>query len=433
MLMFLPILSAIADRIADLQARGGLTPPVRRLIAEIAAWIQAGEEDPAMARCLKAAAASATPAHPTHWDALLLASLTTRLGDLVDLRQDTRALRAEIVAERSAAEPLAFRHRAASRHVRHRDHGMALRSAIGVAATILLTSAIWIATAWPDGSGAPMMAAVACCFFATLDDPAPAIMGFATSAIIGALVGGVYLFAILPFATNIETVILFLAPAYLVCGTLMQQPRTAALAVGTAVNGSTLLALQTSYSAEFAAFTNSAIAVILGMWVAALVTRLVRSVGGGWSARRLLRTNRATLLGAARGEGARDGAGLSALMLDRLGLLAPRLAVLPPDDLAGIADLVAEVRAAINLAELRRGRADLSPEERRAVDAVLAALPGHLAGRGDDLLARIDAALDATAREAGGEARLGLVGLRRALHPEAPPYRPRTSRLEVAA
>jgi hypothetical protein len=65
MLMFLPILSAIADRVAALRAQGGLTPPVRRLIEEIGAWIQAGEEDPAAARRLRAAAAAATPARPT--------------------------------------------------------------------------------------------------------------------------------------------------------------------------------------------------------------------------------------------------------------------------------------------------------------------------------------------------------------------------------
>ncbi|WP_336489243.1 FUSC family protein [Methylobacterium nigriterrae] len=428
MLMFLPILSAIADRVAALEAGGGLDRAGRRVLADLGAWLRMGGTDPDEARRLARMAADAAPPHPATWDELLRASLMLRLRDFIDLRQDIRALRREVLDGRTTRVPPAFRHLAAPGHVRHRDHGMALRSALGVTATILLTCAIWIATGWPDGSGAPMMAAVACCFYATLDDPAPAIMGFATSAIIGAAVGGLYLFALLPLATNIESVILLLMPAYLVCGALMQEPRTAPLATGAAVNGSTLLALQSTYSADFPAFANAAVAVIVGMWVAALVTRLLRSVDAGWSARRLRLRNRATLLGAARRVGYRDGAGLSALMLDRLGLLAPRLVALPPDDLAGTADLVAEVRAAMNLAELRRGRSRLPAGARRAVDRVLDGLPDHAAGNTRPLLGWIDAALDATAPGPGtdepcGEACLGLVGLRRALFPDALPYR----------
>jgi hypothetical protein len=43
-------------------------------------------------------------------------------------------------------------------------------------------------------------------------------------------------------------------------------------------------------------------------------------------------------------------------MLDRVGLIAPRLAALPPDDAEWTADLLAEVRVGINLVELRRVR-----------------------------------------------------------------------------
>lgn len=446
MLMFLPIVSAVADRIETLERAGALPPRLRGLLDEMAAWIEAGITDPAEAARLRAAAGSLAPAlgaRPT-WNDLVMASLLGRLVDFIDLRQDTRLLQRHMADGTPVHEHLAFRYTAAARTIRHRDHAMALLSAIGVFLSILLACAIWIATGWPDGAGAPMMAAVACSFFAAQDDPAPSIIGFANSALIGALGAGIYLFGILPRATSFEMLALAIAPGLLLCGVFMAQPKTAPLAMGAAVNGPTLIALQSSYSADFAAFTNSAIAVILGMLTAALVTRLVRSVGAGWSARRLRAVNRRSLARAARRHGAQNGLELAALMLDRVGLIAPRLAALPPDDAEWTADLLAEVRVGINVVELRRDRRRLSDPARVAVERLLADLARHFEGGADappaELLDGIDAALDAVCRDAGravGRAALmGLVGIRRGLFPDAVPYRMSAStaaRPELAA
>ncbi|GJD79778.1 FUSC family protein [Methylobacterium gregans] len=433
MLMFLPIVSAIADRIETLERAQALPPRLRGLLDEMAAWIEAGITDPAEAARLRAAAGTLAPAlgaRPT-WNDLVMASLLSRLIDFIDLRQDTRLLQRHMADGTPVHEHLAFRYTAAARTIRHRDHGMALLSAIGVFLSILLTCAIWITTGWPDGAGAPMMAAVACSLFAVQDDPAPSILGFANSAIVAALGAGIYLFAILPLATSFEMLVLALAPGLLICGVFMAQPRTAPLAMGAALNGSTMIALQTTYSADFAAFTNSAVAVILGMWTAALVTRLVRSVGAGWSARRLRAVNRRSLARAARRHGAQNGLELAALMLDRVGLIAPRLAALPPDDAEWTADLLAEVRVGINVVELRRDRRRLSEPGRAAVERLLADLARHFEGGAEEppaeLLAGIDAALDAVChdagRAAGRAALMGLVGIRRGLFPDAGPYR----------
>lgn len=433
MLMFLPIVSAIADRIETLERARALPQRLRDLLDEMAAWIAAGITDPAEAARLRGTAEALAPdlgAQPT-WDDLVRASLLARLVDFIDLRQDTRLLQRHMADGSPVGEPLAFRYTAAARTIRHRDHGMALLSAVGVFLSILLTCAIWIATGWPDGAGAPMMAAVACSFFAAQDDPAPSILGFANSAIVGALGAAIYLFAVLPLATTFEMLALAFAPSLLLCGVFMAQPRTAPLAMGAAVNGPTLIALQSSYSADFAAFANSAIAVILGMWTAAVVTRLVRSVGAGWSARRLRAVNRRSLARAAERHGAQNGLELAALMLDRVGLIAPRLAALPSDDAEWTDDLLAEVRVGINVVELRRNRRRLSGPARAAVERLLAALARHFQGRAEappaDILDAIDAALDAVRHDAGQAtgrtALMGLVGIRRGLFPEAAPYR----------
>lgn len=118
-------------------------------------------------------------------------------------------------------------------------------------------------------------------------------------------------------------------------------------------------------------------------------------------------------------------------MLDRVGLIAPRLAALPSDDAEWTADLLAEVRVGINVVELRRDRRRLPKAAREAVEALLTALSRHFRAKpetaGPDLLDTIDAALDAVSAEArqapGRAALMGLVGIRRGLFPGAAPYR----------
>ena len=446
MLMFLPIASAVSDRIETLERARALPQRVRDLLDEMAAWLASGSTDPAKAARLRAVMNDMEPSlgERPSWDALVLASLLARLGDFIDLRQDARLLQRHIADGTPVTEALSFRYTAAARTIRHRDHGMAFLSAVGVFLSIVVTCAIWVATGWPDGAGAPMMAAVGCSFFAAQDDPAPFIVSFANSAIVGALGAGAYLFAILPLATTFEMLALALAPGLLLCGAFMAQPRTAPMAMGAAVNGSAMIALQSNFSADFAAFTNSAVAVILGMWSAAVITRLVRSVGAGWSARRLRAVNRRDLARAAERRGSQNGLELAALMLDRVGLIAPRLAALPPDDAEWTSDLLAEVRVGINVVELRRDRRQLSNTAREAVERLFAALSRHFGGKADDpppeLLDTIDGALDAVSMDAGdpaGRAALmGLVGIRRGLFPDAHPYRPTlpsTKQPELAA
>ena len=432
MLMALPVVSAVATRIEALERDRALPPRARALLDGMAAWIAAGADDPAEAARLRREADAVDPplGVGAAWTELVLASLVARLRDVIDLRQDVRLLQHHLARGTPLTDRLAFRDTAEARTIRHRDHGMALRSAVAVFLVVLATCAIWIATGWPDGAGAPMMASVGCCFFAAQDDPAPSILGFANSAVIGAVVSGIYLFGVLPHATSFEMLALALAPALILCGVCMTQPRTASLAMGSAVNGSALIALQTSYTGDFAAFANSAVAVIGGMWVAALMTRLVRSVGAGWAARRLRTVNRRSLAQAAGRHGAQNGLALAALMLDRIGLIAPRLAALPPEDAEWTADLIAEVRIGINVVALRRGRRDLAADAGTAVAALLADLERHYAGPADappaPLLAALDRALDAAVgepdRPGHREALLGLVGLRLGLFPAALPY-----------
>ena len=433
MLMYLPVVSAIADRIGVLERDHALPARFRALLDDMAAWIASGNTDPLEATRLRSAVdgIEPSPRHSPAWTDLVLASLVASLRDLIDLRQDIRLLQRHIVEGTRVAEDLAFRYTAAARAIRHRDHGMALLSAAVAFLVIVITSAIWIATGWPDGSGAPMLAAVGCCLFAAQDDPAPSILGFANATAVGALVAGVYLFGILPLATNFEMLAIAMAPALILCGLCMTRPSLAPAAMGAAVNGSAVFALQSSYTGDFTTFANTAVADVFGMWVAVVVTRLVRSVGAEWSARRLRDVNRRDLVRAAERKGAQSGLELAAIMLDRVGLLASRLAAVPHRDGEWTSDLIAEVQVGIATVELRRDRRRLSREAKEAVERLLADMARQFGGRATEvsigLLASVDAALDAVSAELGRPAHrnalIGLVDIRRGLFPEAPPYR----------
>lgn len=431
-LMFLPIASAISDRIQVLERAGALSEPIRSLLSDASWWLQSDLTNGQLAADLRSRCVSLDPKFVpgSSWGDLVEASLLRRLRDFIDLRQDIRQLQHALLAQEPLSGQLAFSYTARAQSIRHRDHGMALLSAVGVFVSILVTCAIWIATGWPEGSAAPMMAAVACCFFATFDDPAPYIVSFANSAIVGAVFAAVYLFAVLPHATTFEMLVLALAPWLIPCGLFMAQPRTAPFATGVAVNGASMIAIQNGAIGDFTPFANSAIAIVVGMWISAVIVMLVRSVGAAWSAHRLRRINRDTLANSAMHGGSNHGLELAALMLDRVGLIAPRLAALPPEDADWTADLLAEVRSGINLVEIRRVRSDLPPSGQTAIENVLVTMADYFRSGsehgGPAQWGAIDHAiqvlLDADQHDAAREAILGLVGLRRGLFPDAPDY-----------
>lgn len=436
MLMFLPIASAMADRVTVLERAGRLTPSLHALFADIASWLRSDRIDPDRAERLRRETKKLDPLlnEKSSWADLIRASLLARLRDFIDLRQDVRQLQQHLHSGARPPDPFAFSYTGEARTIRHRDHGMALLSAVGAFIAVMVNCAFWIGTGWPDGASAPMMAAIACSFFAAFDDPAPYIISFGYAAVLGAIGAAIYLFGVLPLATNFEMLIIALAPWLIICGVFMTNLSIAPLARMSAVNAATMIAIQNGAVGEFAPFANSTIAVLFGIWSSVVIIRLVRSVGAAWSARRLERINRKSLVDAARHGGEDHGLELAALMLDRVGLMAPRLKALPADDAEWIADVLAEVRVGINIVEIRRVRAELPPRAARAVEHVLANTaryfrePPHSPRIGPLLLENIDRALQSLLHEPESAAQrtaiLGLVGLRRAVFPKAPDFCP---------
>lgn len=435
MLTLLPLLSSIGDRIDALGDDARAThPQLMALIDDVAQWVADDDtaREPAERLRSMIAAQQARLYAGSSWHEIMIASLLMRLRELVDISADCRILNQAIAqGGRPPGATLAFQPDTGVAPVRYADHGMALWSAGGAVLAILLCCAFWILTGWVDGASAPMMAAVGCSFFAAQDDPSVGLRGFAKWTLVSMIIVAAYLFAILPAISNVEVLLAVLAPAFLLFGYLIANPATFFIGMLMAANTASLMALQQTYSADFASFVNSSLAFFVGTEMSAVTIQLVRSVGAEWSVKRLMRKGWIAIAQAAEQRGNRDRAAFAGLMLNRIGLLAPRLAALKDSDLRKV-DNLRELRIGLNIVDLRRARHHLSPHTLRAMDAMLDELAASFrkyegGAMPVALLAKVDHALAAAMGERGtarSDALIGLVGIRRGLFPEAPAYQP---------
>ncbi|QOZ53777.1 FUSC family protein [Bradyrhizobium sp. CCBAU 53338] len=437
MLMLLPVIASLEDRLAALGEEAlRRQPELKRLLEDLAQWIlsDVGARQPAERIRAMITERQSVLDDDSSWERIIITSLLSRLRELVDLSRDCRELTEAVAENRDISTlDLAFHSEAGAAPVRHRDRGMALWSAAGAAAAILICCAFWIGTGWPDGASAPMMAAVACSFFAAQDEPARFIRSFGLWSLVAIVVVAIYLFALVPAISHIEVLVLALAPTFLLYGFLIARPATAGTGMALAANTATLLALQSTYIADFASYANSAVAFFVGVLIAELVTRIARGVGAEWIANRLVLSSWITIAVAAERRGKRDRAEFAGLMLHRLGLLVQRIAFLSESDRRD-ADSLVQLRIGINIIDLRRARYGLAVSTISVIDDMLDQLAiacRNHAGGGmpRELLTSLDRALAQAVKDSNDSARedalIGLVGIRRGLFPDAPAYRPR--------
>ncbi len=438
MLLLLPLLGTIGDRVAALKAEGlpvGLAP----VLSGLSAWAQAADAaDPQQAARLRAQldGLRPVPGAQSDWQELHLLYLLDRLQLFMDLKEECRAL---WQAVRAGGQGLPGR-LGADRLLPppspvHRDARLALWSGAAASLAILLCCAFWIASGWPEGAGAAQMAAVGASLMAGFDDPVPALLSFIRGTLVALLAVCLYQFVLLPgidgFPLLVATLALYLVPA----GLLLGIPAWAGTGMALTVNFAVLIGIQDRFSADFATFLNGNLSAVAGMVFSAVVIALVRSMGVEQGIGRLLRANSADLSKLAAGPAAVRAEPLAGRMLDRLGLLVPRLAKAGAGA-PSAAHALREVSAAINVAALKRSAGTLPPETRAAIARVLAAtVAGARAAAGAGsapersaawypLGAPLDAALGTTLALPPSERReaalIALTGLRYALRPAAP-------------
>src|SRR4051794_17737215 len=183
MQLLLPLMSALADPLIALYNAGSHKWPegLEALLADIVKWFNAPlpaasaghHADPAANALRERIAAMQPPPEAlTTWDGALLSSALWRMKQVIDVWEDCRSLRIIITREEGLWRPR-FRHWRLGGTERFFDRGMMLFSTGSTAAAVILACSLWIASGWADGASAVTLAAVACCFFAALDEPAP--------------------------------------------------------------------------------------------------------------------------------------------------------------------------------------------------------------------------------------------------------------------
>jgi uncharacterized membrane protein YccC len=429
-ILLLPILSGIADRLASLREAGGIPPELRAFLGRVSAWISAAANaDLQEADRLRAGIAALEPVIDVQagWATMTMSGVLIRLRELIDAVHDIMALRRQIRSGTPQLPDLAYPAAETRGPQGHRDHLMALHSSVATIIAIGLVTLWWIATAWPEGAGAAGLAAVAAAFFAAQDDPVPSIVAFLVAASIALVIDLVYLFVILPQVHTFETLVLVLAPVFLLLGVLMSMPATARASGPVAFIAATELALANGYNADFASYLNNALAAIAGLAATAVILAIIRSVSAEWTAQRLLRLNRADIARAALSQDPAGRAGFVALLLDRLSLVVPRLAANADGDAAAMAAL-GSLRVGANVVDLRASVAGLAADAAEAVTSMLRAVGEHYRKRIEQpgspmLLHAIDNAIEEVLRDPGADNRMVLLqigGIRRGLFRNVP-------------
>ncbi|AUG53125.1 FUSC family protein [Thalassospira marina] len=437
LLMLLPMFSSLADRLHALkQINKNLPADMRPVLQSIADWFSqpnAITDESAHALIAQIDAIDTGPSQTGHdWENMLRASALARLREIVYLWRDCHALHAIIRDghHNRGWQPL-FRHRKVIANTRFYDYGMMLFSCGSTVLATLIAGLVWIQSGWEYGAGAVLMAAVSGSFFAAMDRPAPFIMILLKWFSASLVLSFIYLFFILPRIDGFPLLVLVFAPPFLVLGTLMPRPQYAIIAMLLTVATASFIALQNRFSVDFVSFMNGGLASLIGVGFSLVWTLLVRPFGSELAARRLMHAGWADLANTAAGSNRHDHSELSGRILDRLGQLVPRLASLPGREMAKI-DGYAEVRLGLNILALQRERRRLGSACAIQIGTMLAAIAGFYKQRlkqgkalepAPSLLVQIDTCLAQTLNEPAdkrAEALDALVGIKRALFPDAP-------------
>jgi len=287
------------------------------------------------------------------WPALLSVNLAADLAELDAAHRDCRLLEQQLGHDdpdwrRRVPARLAGQARG---HVLHRDRGLALRSAVGAFIGIVLSCGLWIATAWSDGATAVSIIGTACVLFGTTEAPAGHVMRYLAGSAIGVVVGLGYGLMILPGMSGFVGLAVALAPALLLSGSVLARPAFTMAALGVVLTFPLVAGLGATNAWDFVGAVNSSVALLVGVGAALCSMLLFQTLDANHGRGRLQAALRHDVARRMRGR-VSDIAGWTSRMVDRLGLLAPRL--------RGQADAAqrlragfAGLRAAAVVAELR--------------------------------------------------------------------------------
>ncbi len=380
---FLPLLSEIARHLEKLRTHSPeRLQEIQPLLNTVSDWIGhfGSQENPVPTSLLQAVRdKSRLSRSEVSEPEALSASLMDLIGDFLERWSKCQALRLALLQGKDGDLPIS----SASVTLHHRDHMLAALSAMAAILAVSLCSAFWILSQWPEGAIATMMAAVVSSFFAFMDDPAPAILRFLIYLNAGSIVGILFLYTLLPMAHDFLGLTVLLSFILIPAGIFLARPEKTLQVLAFSIGFGGLIALSSTYSADFAHTLNTAISQSFGVFLAAGITRLVRSVGADWSVKRMVRADWKDLARIAAGQS--DGSpipdgtvtarvGVPVRMIERTSQLAIRLQALSPGERRLFSPSLLHVGMARKLMGLVSSRDHLPTQAQEAVSSLLGAL-----------------------------------------------------------
>lgn len=443
--LLLPLGAAVEDRLVQLRAArdGTLPQDVEVLIADTRDWLDAPGGNPderaASAQLLidRCHALEPKAVSGMGWSDMMRMSLFARLATLIAAHRDCRDLYDQMVTHSRRAVTPRVAELLEGRRDRelHRDYGGAARGAFGAFVMVTLGCALWIGSGWRDGGTAVMLASLFLALFSASDNLVVPLKSFMIGTIIAALIGAAYGYAIMPRLDGFGMLAAAYAPVLLILGAMMANPRTMGIALPTLLGLGSPVLLANHYIDAFGTFINGNVAQIVGIWFAIVMAGLLQSAGVERAIRRTVRAGWTDIAERAMATRPPDLRGWINRMLDRIALLAPRLAISGKDSGQPLYDALRDLRTGVAIAELRQLRIDLPKGEALPLTRVLGGvsryyrelLPDCPVEPDPALLGEIDRAMhDLSTHRAQGvrrEAVLALVSLRRNLFPDADAYR----------
>jgi hypothetical protein len=292
MIHLLPVIDALEDSLYALERRTPeLVEKFAPLLAATREWLGHQDADLDRWQALKDQLEALQPSAEALEDRrqLLFSNAIYRLGEFIDLWQDCRSLQDAILCERQDSWRAVYRHWRFGRLTPFIDRGLdALFGGLDDSGDHRRLGAVDSARL-ADGGSAVILAAVACSFFASMDDPAPQIYRFFFWTGMSVLFASLYLFLILPNLHDFPMLVLAFAMPFICVGTLTVQPRFYLGMLLTLVNTSSFISIQGAYDADFFAFVNSNLAGPIGLLFAFIWTLVARPFGAELAAKRLTR------------------------------------------------------------------------------------------------------------------------------------------------
>lgn len=420
MLRLVPLISAIESRISagDAAQREALSPA----LAQAARLIRDGMAPPAdfIARMNVTDDESSG-----NWHRLVQRDLASMISDALKLWSEIRSLDSALDTGARLPPDLESAALGARAFPLRPDYHIVWRVSAAILLTYTTLALLWYLTGWQQAPGALLIGSVSIAFFGGVDEAGAALAKFARFAAVAAVAAAVLSYVLLPLARDYGTFLIvmgvFLMP---IAAWSISNP----LALLLLAFSLSTINLQGEYQPlQFGTFLEANFASLLGIYVAFFWLHMARRTGARHAVERFTRMARADVYSLTRRASARDRDLYIARSLDRIGALTTRLqAAGEPDESVR---LLRRLRAGANIADLRHAADSMTGEVRQAAERLLEAVRGET-GRGTPspaLLDTIDETLSITLRGTAGESNplvRGLVGLRLALFPQSPEWRP---------